>query len=238
MTFDQIRIEVADVSVNIQFRYSGIADLCREYLVEHNKPADISVCVSEDAIDQELSTGDKRHSRDYCETVCVYREIAEKLPFFERFVFHGAAVSCGGRGVIFAAPSGVGKSTHVKILKECFGDEIKVINGDKPIVGNSDGNICVYGSPWSGKEGWNCNSSAELQAICLVRRGEKNRIVEIDPREHFDEIVRQVYIPKNGEALAKTFDILDEISRKIKFYVLECDVSKEAAHASFKTLFK
>ncbi len=238
MTFEQIRIELAEISVNIKVRHREIAYLCDGYLAEYNKPADISVCVSETEIDQELSISGNRHSRGYCETVCVYREIAEKLPFFDRFVFHGAAVSCGGRGVIFAAPSGVGKSTHVKLWKECFGDEIKVINGDKPIVGASDGKIFVYGSPWSGKEGWNCNASAELQSICVVRRGEKNRIFEIDPREYFDEIVRQIYIPKNGEALAKTFDILDEISQKVKFYLLECDVSKEAAHLSFNTLLK
>lgn len=238
MLLNEFRIRVADVLIDIRCRYEGVSKLCREYISDEKGVADISVYVSEEKIDKELTQSGNSHTREYCETVCVYREIAEKLPSLERFVFHGAAVTICGRGVIFAAPSGVGKSTHVRLLKECFGDKVTVINGDKPIVGETDGAFLIYGSPWSGKERWNCNASAKLNYVCLVRRSEKNRIFEIDPEEYFDEIINQIYVPRDGSALLKTFDVLNDISKKVKFYLLECNISDEAAHLSYDTFSK
>lgn len=50
-------------------------------------------------------------------------------------MFHGAAVKkATGQVYLFAGRSGVGKSTHVNLWKKYLGEEIEILNGDKPFL--------------------------------------------------------------------------------------------------------
>jgi hypothetical protein len=228
----QFRINIADLTVNMKTRYEDNRLFCKDFLSDSEK-IDIYASVSEEEIDREVEEYDVNLSRRYCECVCLYRAIAERLPDFDRFVFHGASVRVGDKGYIFTAPSGTGKSTHVGLLMKYFGDEITVINGDKPILGVLQDCVTVYSCPWAGKENWKNNISAPLAGIILLRRGKTNRITEISPAEYFDELMKQVYLPKNGEMMLKTLDLLDALAEMVPFYLLECDMSKEAAETSY-----
>ena len=70
----------------------AVKNFCADYLTDAETDADITVTVSESEIEQEMSLYSSPHSRAYCENICLYRAIAERLPELERFVFHGAAV--------------------------------------------------------------------------------------------------------------------------------------------------
>ena len=124
----------------------------------------------------------------------------------------------------------------MSLLLKHFGNDISVINGDKPIIMVSGGEATVYSAPWAGKEGWKSNTSAGLGGIVLLRRGSVNSIKRIAPEAYFEELVAQAYVPKNGEAMLKTLEMLDELSKKIPFYLLECDMSPEAAATSFEIM--
>ena len=134
MTNNSFWISLADLTVEINSKYDRLRSFCEEYIVTKDEKAEIAVSVTDDEIDSEMSLCGDLHSRAYCENLCIYRAIAERLPEYNRFVLHGAALSTFGKGYIFAAPSGVGKSTHVRLWRECFGDNVKIINGDKPII--------------------------------------------------------------------------------------------------------
>ena len=230
-------IKIADLNVKMECRYKKTRRYCSDYIVEAFD-SDIVAKISDVEIDEELRLYESPHSREYCEGICLYRSIAEQLPFFDRFVFHGAAVSANGKGYIFTAPSGTGKSTHISLWMKLFGDKVSVINGDKPIVRILEDRAVVYSCPWAGKEGWKNNISASLGGICLLRRGKENKIIKISPSEYFDELMRQVYIPKNSEAMLKTLELVDALAKIVPFYLLECDISDDAARTSFETMVK
>ena len=213
-------------------RYQGIRDFCEDYLTDDGK-IDIKAVVSEAEINEEIGAYETRFSRQYCENVCLYRSIAEQLPELDRFVFHGAAVKAFDKGYIFTAPSGTGKTTHIKLLTKYFGDNITIINGDKPIIKIKEGLATVYSTPWAGKERWQTNTCAPLGGIIILRRGKINSIREISPTEYFSEIMKQVYIPKNGEMMLKTLELVDSLAKAVPFYLLECDMSYDAAKTSF-----
>ena len=42
-------------------------------------------------------------------------------------------ISFDGQGIAFAAPSGTGKTTHIKLWQRLYGDRVEIINGDKPL---------------------------------------------------------------------------------------------------------
>jgi len=175
-------------------------------------------------------------TRGYCEGACLYRSIAEQLPTIDGFVFHGAAVEIEGKGVIFTAPSGTGKTTHISLLMKNYPDGVKIINGDKPIIRKIDGEWRIFSTPWAGKEGWKRNVSAPLCAIVIVNRAPENSIEEISPLSCFEEIMGQIYLPRSADSRLLTFDLLDEMAGKTKFYRLNCNMEDAAADTSYNAL--
>ena len=234
---DAFYIKLAELNVKMESRYDHTRRYCSDYIVE---PSDCQIVAStsEAEIDAESRLYEFPQSREYCEGICLYRSIAEQIPLLDRFVFHGAAVEANGKGYIFTAPSGTGKSTHIGLWMKLFGDKVSVINGDKPIVRITESGATVYSSPWAGKEGWSTNSFADIGGICLIRRGKENRIRRIAPSEYFDELMYQVYIPKNSEAMLKTLELMDALAKTVPFYLLECDISDDAARTSFEAMVK
>lgn len=172
----------------------------------------------------------------YTEYIDLYRSIAEQLPNFGRFVFHGASVKAFGRGYVFTAPSGTGKSTHISLLMKHYKDQVSIINGDKPIICVKDGEAIVHSCPWAGKEDWRSNTSAPIGGMILLHRGLENRIRRIEPSEYFGELMKQIYIPQNGEMKLKALDLIDKLAKTVPFYLLECNISEEAAKTSFEIM--
>lgn len=232
----QFNIRIAGLDVCIEHEHSHVARLCEPYAVAECGSADIFAVASAEEIIAESQNYNGEHARGYCESICIYRSIAEQLPQFDGFVFHGAAVEIGGRGVIFTAPSGTGKTTHISLLFDSYPDEVKIINGDKPIIRKIDGEWRVCSTPWAGKEGMQRNTSAPLDSIVILGRGEENRIERVQAAECFDTLIRQVYYPQESEALLRTLSLLDTLPESVRFFKLSCNMSPDAARTSFEAL--
>lgn len=221
---------LAGIKIEIKNRYSFLPSLCRDYLCEGE--ADFSVEVSDADLEKEREMSEKKFSDGYLESVCVYREIAKHLPEFNAFILHSAAVEIGGEAYLFLAKSGVGKSTHIRLLKEYLGEKVCIINGDKPIVRFIDSVPFVFGTPWQGKENWGEKKSAKIRALCFLNRGEKNEIFKISPKDAVLPFMRQILIPNEKEPLEKTLKLSDEILNKTTLYKLFCTPDIEAAKLS------
>ena len=234
--FNRFNIEISGLCVRMNAKYPFAFHHCRDYIIPERDNFDIDAVCDSDEIAREIAAGEMPHSEAYCESICLYRAIAEQLPQRDRFVFHGAAVSINGKGFIFTAPSGTGKTTHIDLLLKNYPQNVSIINGDKPIIHVTDGGARVCSTPWAGKEGMNANVSCELGGIILLKRGEVNCIRKVQPSEHFSTIVAQTYFPKDAEARLLTFELLDKLAGQVEFYVLECNVSDDAARTSYEAL--
>ena len=232
------KIEIAELVVEVKSKFEFCKRKCSDYIVSDDNLPDIIATASEDEISKEKSQLSLDASDGYCEDICLYRSIAEQLPSLDRAVFHGAAVEAGGKGYIFTAPSGTGKTTHIRLWLEFFSDKVKIINGDKPILKLDGNSVSICSTPWAGKEGMQRNTIAPVGAICIIRQAKVNRIKRISPSESFGEIVKQIYLPRNAVSRIKTLDIVDRVLKNVPIYLLECDISREAAELSFNTLTK
>ena len=229
-------INIAGLEVRMLARFPFAEKLCADFIVPCGN-ADFSVSVDSGEIEAEKAQyGNRPFSDGYCEGICLYRAIAERLPLFGGFVFHGAAVTIEGKGYVFAAPSGTGKTTHISLLLKNYPADVKIVNGDKPIIRKIDGEWRICSTPWAGKEGWNSNTTAPLCGIVLVCRAAENSIARVTPEEHFDGVIRQVYIPTDPDAQILTYDLLDEMAQNVCFYRLECNMDDSAAKCSFEAL--
>lgn len=169
-------------------------------------------------------------------------EVAEQLPRFNRILFHGAAITYGGKAYLFGAPSGTGKSTHIALWKRCLGQRVDIVCGDKPILyigdscGAERGSVTVFGTPWGGKEGWQKNTSAPLGALCFIERGAQNEVSRLDQSEALDRTLRQVYIPQDSVVVGRTLELVNLLMLSVPIYKLKCDVSREAVECCFNAV--
>ena len=114
--------------------------------------------------------------------VCVFRERLQNgfrdmgvcFAMVRRLLFEGL-------GYLFTAPSGTGKSTHIRLWRQFLGEAGHIVNGDKPFLSVEEGKVFVWGSPWAGKENWQKNRKAPLHGICLLKQGQKNKICRLQP---------------------------------------------------------
>ena len=80
---------------------------------------------------------------------------------------HSSVIVAEGRGVLFLGESGTGKSTHTRLWRESI-EGAKLLNDDSPIVRIVDGEVRVYGSPWSGKTPCYKNEVYPMAGLCRL----------------------------------------------------------------------
>ena len=228
-------IRLAGLRIRIENRYSFVERQCRDYFCTEGEVA-FSVTVSNEEILEEQKHGE--FSKGYCESICVYRLICEKIAFFNVFLMHSSVVEVGGYAYAFTAKSGVGKSTHTVLwLKNIPG--ARVINGDKPLYRlEEDGSLRVFGTPWNGKENWGENISAPLAAVCFLERGEQNSIRRAEEDEIIGRLMHQLYLRGARDSVVRRLMLTDALVCGVPFYVLSCNISAQAALLAYNEMKK
>ena len=230
-------IKIADLKICVENKYKYVFNLCRDYMIEATHP-DITVRATEEEIAQEkIISEDPSASDAYAEGVCIYRNICKQLPQkFSAYLFHSALIEYEGRGYAFSAKSGTGKSTHISLWQKAFGKQVRVINGDKPILRYINGELVAYGTPWCGKENISTNASVPLCAICFIERSESNSIARITPSEAISMIFHQILTPRDMETLDSLLPLLDLTLKLVPCYLLRCNMDIEAAHVAYNAM--
>lgn len=229
-------IKIAEIPIGIDNRYFYVYRLCSEYLVLDVVPEFI-VSVSEQEILQEQN-GDIRFSKEYCESLCIYRKICNTLVRYDAFLVHSAVISVGNEAYAFAAPSGTGKTTHIKLWMELLGNKVKVINGDKPIFRFVNGTLCAFGTPWQGKENLGDNVKCPVRAVCFLEQGLENCIRVLKKEEITKRIFYQVLIPKDEYEFELFWALLERMVVSIDFYLLQCNQELNAAQLAYEFMRK
>ena len=192
--------------------------------------------IDEERVRAEREQGSHGASDAYIETLAVYRKIAERMPEDDTVLFHGSAIAVDGEAYIFAAKSGTGKSTHARLWRELLGDRAVMINDDKPLLRITADGAAVYGTPWNGKHRLGINGSAPVKAICILERGEQNRIARVDPKAAYPTLLQQTYRPASTQALQKTLTLIDRLLTTTPIYRLQCNMELEAARVSYQAM--
>ena len=152
-------------------------------------------------------------------------------------VMHSSSLMYKGGGIMFSAPSGTGKSTHTALWRECFGEDVTMINDDCPALKFNENGVSICGTPWSGKTEINHNVSAPLKAVVMLSRSEKNNIRRLSPSDAVFLALREVRRPVFEDKLEKTLNYVSELLSSVPVYLLGCNISHEAAQLVKDTVF-
>lgn len=202
---------------------------------------DFSIVVSEQDVSREEIAHSKKYTwkltSDQLEFFAIQRELVSRLSGQGNILFHGSAICVDGRTYIFTAPSGTGKSTHSRLWRILLKNhDVAMVNDDKPFLKVEEGHVTAYGSPWRGKEGLGCNMSAPVEAICSISQGTENVIREATPEEMYSIFFEQSFRPFDKEGTENHLHNLEVLTRNVRLYKLECDISLEAARLSYETM--
>lgn len=228
--------KIAGFSVEIQSFYEDVHILCEEYKSDENP--DFCVTVTKERIEYEKKKPgcDGAFTDGYCETLAVYRILCENLLDFDILLLHGSALTMDGRGYIFCADSGTGKSTHAALWRKRYGDRVKMINDDKPLLKIEDRGVTAYGTPWCGKENRGNNISSPLNSVCFLQRGHRNEITEISKAQGFKNLIRSTYIPRSTEKAQKVMSLLEKAVVNLEFYSMKCNTQITAAERAYEKM--
>ena len=172
----------------------------------------------------------------YYEELSILRAIAEIAPIQSALLMHGSALAMDGKGYIFTAPSGTGKSTHSRFWRIKFGNRVEMVNDDKPFLRFCEDDIYVCGSPWDGKHHLSKNINVPLRAILFLERGTQNQIERVPGQSMISRLYAQIYEPIARDSKIATLHLLSLLCERVPFYRLRCRPDVEAAMIAYRGL--
>ena len=151
----------------------------------------------------------------------------------DTLVLHAVVVSYGGKGYMFIAPSGTGKSTHAQLwLEHIEGTEL--VNDDFPVV---RGNM-VYGSPWGWRTPCYRNVSYPIGGMVRLSQASFNKIRRLSSIEAYMNLfVSSADKRYFGSCIADKMHQLEErLASTIPMWHLECLPDEAAARLCHYTI--
>ncbi len=230
-------MKLADVSMHVEVQFPSTLDFCRPYLTQEPPQAEIVITSRDIAREREIGQGRGSDSDACLEALALQRKVTQALFEKDILLFHGSALALDGRGCLFTANSGTGKSTHARLWREAFGPRVVMINDDKPFLAVTAQGVTLWGSPWNGKHRLGTNASAPLEAICLLERGQTDIITPISPQEALPMLFQQSWRPGDPARLMRYMDLVDTMTKRLRFYRLQCTLAPEAAQISAGGIF-
>ena len=148
---------------------------------------------------------------------------------------HAAVVVRGEeRGYLFLGHSGTGKSTHARQWLQAFPDAW-LLNDDNPILRvMEDGEVRVYGSPWSGKTPCYNNAYARVGGIIKLSQAPHNQIRKLSLPEAYAYILSSASGLKIERQMTDNmYNTIRDIITQVGCYHMECLPNTEAAEVCF-----
>ena len=156
------KIKIADTVLDINAFNETTKKYCEDFLSDEE--AQFSITLTKEDLMNESSINEDGKVYVNEEISALYRKIADLFVEQDILVLHGSAFKVGGYAFLVTARSGVGKSTHVRLLQQYLKDEFEYINDDKPLLEVKD-ELMLHSSPWNGKERRGNNTKAPLKSI-------------------------------------------------------------------------
>jgi hypothetical protein len=240
----RFHIKIAGAVAQVDSLFESTRDYCAAYLTE--EPAQFALAVTREDLAYEQQALDEEARREgmrlrvftdpFLDRAAIQRKVAEYLFSRDVLMLHGSAVAVDGRGYLFTAACGTGKSTHVRYWREVFGDRALTINDDKPFVKLTQEAVLICGAPWSGKHGLDTNVTVPLQGICILRRGSENRIAPLPAEEALPMLLHQSVLPGDRRPTDRLDALTEELARRVRLWQMDCTKDPEAARMAWQAM--
>lgn len=154
---------------------------------------------------------------------------------FHTLFLHASQVAFNGTGILFSAPSGIGKTTQARLWEAYMKAEI--VCNDRTLLRKKEGIWKTYGYPIDGSEPVRSNAVNRLGCIVLLKQGKENRVVRLRPAQSIKYLMEQAVIDCwDVKARMDTMELLMEILQDIPVYQQTCTPDERAVKELAKIL--
>ena len=239
---EDFNIELAGIPINVKCKYGENKAFFDGYFtskepfftVEPNEKIMEEVQNGFDELNEEEGLPQAYYSETFLENNAIHILVSDKLIEYDVLMLHGSALSIDGKGIVFSAKSGTGKSTHTRLWREAFGSRVQMINDDKPMIRVDEKKI--YGTPWNGKHRLSSNVSVPLNAIVKLERSAENHILPLSVKDSLVLLMKQTYVSDELSKNALIMNLYIKLVATVPFYKLECNMDPEAAQVAYNGL--
>lgn len=229
---------IADLVTEFEPKHSNLITLAKPFEYFGDRKSDISISLSDEYINSMLKRMVSGTSIGAAEEFSYAGKFCKSIIKFNAMLIHSSAIEYNGKAYLFSADSGVGKSTHTALWRKAFGNDVKMINDDKPVVRIIDGKAVAYGTPFDGGSGIANNISAPLGAVVFIERGESNSIRKAET----SEIIKKLYFSTAHFVSRNTADKMLTNFKSLllctDFYILTCNMDISAAYTARNGIVK
>ncbi len=221
---------IADLNVLVEPKHQSTLKRLEPYLTDDTS-FDLEILLSDKAKPEALPN----EQPDISESFDILNQLCRKvLDEFDGFFFHSSSLMLDNEAYVFTALSGVGKSTHTSLWRKRFGDRVRMINDDKPIIRKNDGQFFIYGTPWMGKAEIGTNTKAKVKAVYVLERGEQNSVEKVSVGEVFKQLLQATLVFPEKEKMIKLLTLFDEFFSTTMLFRLKCNTDISAVDVALK----
>lgn len=239
---EDFNIELANIPINVKCKYEENKAFFDGYFtskepfftVEPYEKIMIEVQKGFDELNEEQGLPKQHYSETFLENNAIHILVSDKLIEYNVLMLHGSALAIDGKGIVFSAKSGTGKSTHTRLWREAFGSRVQMINDDKPMIRVDEKKI--YGTPWNGKHRLSSNISVPINAIVKLERSTENNILPLNVKDSLELLMKQTYVSDEQRKNALIMNLYIKLVATVPFYKLECNMDPKAAQVAYKGL--
>ena len=139
---------------------------------------------------------------------------------------HSVLLEHNGQGILVAAPSGTGKTTHARLWRDT--KNALILNGDRAACYQKDGKWMAFGTPWCGTSGEHINRCVPVCALVLLRQGQENRILPVGSMEMLAQIMPLLWQPLSPNIQGNILELLDAFLKAVPVVGLACTPDADA----------
>lgn len=232
---------IAEMNIAVKAKYEETYRYMSDFVTD-SSDYELYIEPTDEMIRHEAELGEAIHgdagSPYICEAVAILRVICDHIINKGGFFLHCSCLRYHGEAIIFTAPSGTGKSTHAALWRRYFGDEVEMINDDKPLVREKDGQFFIYGTPWNGKHGLGNNISAPIRAVVFLAQAPENHIKKLTAFEAVGLLLQQTVLPTDRAHMSTLLDMMGRLLETVPMYKLWCNISDNAVMTVYRELYE
>ncbi len=138
------------------------------------------------------------------------------LPKYYGLMLHACGVIHRGKGYLFIAADGGGKSTIAKLSEGKV-----VLNDDRILIRKQEGRFIMYGTPWHGEFKRVSKVSVPISKVFFLRKAKHNYIFSLTSKQAMIKFLNNViYLPVSEGIRRKVFELCSQMAKQLECHIL------------------
>ena len=225
--------DIPDGVISVDTCYKAVADEqgnARRYFFETMEKPDYYAVATYDAAGKSIVV---EYLEAYIHCVSEMKNCFFHLGFASvllrknRLCLHASCVDTELGGILFSGVSGIGKSTQAELWCRCR--NARQINGDRPILAQSEEGWLAWGAPYAGSSRCYVNDCCNVSAIVMLRQEKQCSLRRLDSSEAFREVWKGLTIHSWDKSfVGKALDLTMDLIASVPVYAFGCTPDEEA----------